>query len=216
MKKEAIILLHVENDPLGVLQEVLEERNISIVPLYAAHDALTKALNSELLILMGGPMGANEEHLYPFLAEEMQIIKQRISSDQATLGVCLGAQLLAKAAGARVYSPGVGEYGWAPIHLTPSGKNSCLKMLDDCPVFHWHADTFDLPKKASLLASSVACPNQAFRLGENVLGIQFHIEVNQKKLDAMFPMKQVQLSPCMGDVQLRSKRCLHAWLDSMD
>jgi GMP synthase (glutamine-hydrolysing) len=101
------------------------------------------------------------------------------------LGVCLGAQLIAAAAGARVYPSGVKEIGWGSISLTDAGKDSCLKHLSECDhtVLHWHGDTFDLPPDATLLASTSLVKNQAFTLGRNVLALQFHAEVNPQTLE---------------------------------
>lgn len=132
----------------------------------------------EGLVVMGGPMGAHETDKHPFLAEECSLIAKLVRRNRPVLGVCLGAQLLARALGARVF-PGQGpEIGFGFVELTAEGKRDALFGPNgpSVPVFHWHGDTFDLPAGATLLASSVQYPHQAFRFGSCVYGLQFHIE----------------------------------------
>ena len=130
------------------------------------------------MVVMGGPMGAYETDKFPFLAEECTLIAEIVRRDRPVLGVCLGAQLLAKALGARVF-PGHGpEIGFGSVRLTRYGERDGLLAPagPEIPVFHWHGDTFDLPKGAVLLASSAKYPHQAFRFGEHAYGLQFHVE----------------------------------------
>jgi GMP synthase-like glutamine amidotransferase len=128
-------------------------------------------------------MAVYEMDRTPYLQDEVQLIERSLAAGRSILGVCLGAQLLAHVLGARVYPGGTQEVGWSEVTLTDEG------MVDRCagelalfgsrqaPVFQWHGDTFDLPSGAELLASSTIYPNQAFRYGTNVYGLQFHIEV---------------------------------------
>jgi GMP synthase (glutamine-hydrolysing) len=126
---------------------------------------------------MGGPIGAYEDEIYPFLRDEIAVLQDRLASQRPTMGVCLGAQLIARAANARVYPSGVREIGFAPIALSSVGRRSCLAPFAEEPVtLHWHGDTFDLPTGATLLASTPLCANQAFALGDNFIGFQFHPE----------------------------------------
>lgn len=139
----------------------------------AAHDPLA----ADLLVIGGGPLGVYDAPDYPFLSEEIDFIRRRIEADKPTIGVCLGSQLLAAAAGARVYPSGTSEIGIMPITLTDAGRASCLAPFADEPLtLHWHGDTFDLPVGATLLASTDKVKHQAYALGDRVLGVQFHPE----------------------------------------
>lgn len=132
----------------------------------------------EGLVVMGGPMGAYETGEQPFLARECSLITELVLRNRPVLGVCLGAQLLARALGARVF-PGHGpEIGCGFVQLTAEGSRDPLlgPAGPAIPVFHWHGDTFDLPEGATLLASSVDYPHQAFRFGKCAYGLQFHVE----------------------------------------
>jgi GMP synthase-like glutamine amidotransferase len=131
------------------------------------------------LILMGGPLGADDEKKYPWLAAEKAFIERAFSSDLVITGVCLGAQLIASVLGARVYANRDREIGWWPIELTDEAVGSPLfrglpRTLES---FHWHGDTFDLPAGSTRLARSEACENQVFAYGSKVLGIQCHFEM---------------------------------------
>ncbi len=132
------------------------------------------------LIVMGGPMGVYEQDRYPFLKRELDYIGKVIAAKKPVLGICLGSQLIAHALGARVYPNKKKEIGWYRVHLTAEGKKDPLmKGGANAPrVFQWHGDTFDLPKGARRLASSSLCKNQAFRFGNNVYGLQYHLEVD--------------------------------------
>ena len=130
------------------------------------------------LVIMGGPMGVGDTAEYPWLAAEQAFIRQSIDAGKTLVGVCLGAQLIAAALGARVYRNAHKEIGWLPIELTPDGQVSELFgwLPRSLQVFHWHGDTFDLPAGALLLAGSAACAHQAFLYDGRVLGLQFHLE----------------------------------------
>jgi GMP synthase (glutamine-hydrolysing) len=125
-------------------------------------------------LLLGGSGSANDAHLIA----EVQLIQRAVAAGTPVLGVCLGAQLIAKALGSKVYRNRETEIGWAPIRFTDDAHDDALFDGFTVPetVFHWHSDTFDLPEGAVRLASSDACQNQAFRYGSNVYGLQFHLE----------------------------------------
>ncbi len=133
-------------------------------------------LEPDLVVVLGGPIGVYEDKAYPFLADEIALLKSRLAADRPTLGICLGAQLIARALGARVYASGLKEIGFSPLKLTAAGRVSCLRHLADVPVLHWHGDTYDQPDGTELLASSELVTQQAFARGRNLLGLQFHPE----------------------------------------
>ena len=130
----------------------------------------------DLLIVMGGPMSVNDEKRYPWLAPEKQFIRQMVMSGKPVLGICLGAQLIASAMGAKVYPNSVKEIGWFPIYGVSSSDRSIFCFPQSVQAFHWHGETFDLPTGATRIAKSDGCENQAFQLGHSVIGLQFHLE----------------------------------------
>ena len=183
--RTAVVIRHVHFEDLGAFAPVLESAGHAVRLLDAGVDDLRDAIPHptapDLLIVLGGPIGAYEEDRYPFLADELRLLEARLAAGCPTLGICLGAQLMARALGARVYpmSGGRKEIGWAPVSLTPAGERSPLRHLADAAsVLHWHGDTFDLPTGSDLLASTVICRNQAFAPGRHGLGLQFHPEAS--------------------------------------
>ncbi len=134
-------------------------------------------ISPDLVVLMGGPMGVYEADRHPWIGHEIERLRDRLAVDRPTLGVCLGAQLVAAAMGARVYAGPSPEIGFAAIALTEPGYESPLRHLNGCAVLHWHGDTFDLPFGAQRLAHSDPYERQAFRRGDTVLAVQFHAEM---------------------------------------
>ena len=143
---------------------------------------------ADLLIVLGGPFGAYETETYPFLAREIGILERRLALGRPTLGICLGAQLMAKALGARVFPGPVKEVGWGRIDLTAEGRASALKPLSDdgAVVLHWHGDTFDLPDGATRLAANANYQNQAFSYDDRALALQFHLEADGAVLEKWY------------------------------
>jgi GMP synthase-like glutamine amidotransferase len=174
-----LVFRHSPSDGLGLIGNALDANSISYdyADLYAPASAAPPLNEADALILMGGSMSANDG--LPFISCEIEYIRDAVRRGKPVLGVCLGAQLIAKALGARVYANSVREIGWAPVNFTDAALRDSLftGMAQAEVIFHWHAETFDLPAGAALLASSAACRNQAFRVGDRIYGLQFHLEV---------------------------------------
>lgn len=183
--KSALAIRHVHFEDLGIVAPVLEAHGYEVAYVDAGVDDLAAIEPSamDLLVVLGGPIGAYEEKHYPFLTAEMHVIGRRIAADLPTLGICLGAQLMARAMGADVRPGPAKEIGWGPVTLTEAGLAGPLRHLGSEPVLHWHGDAFTLPDGAERLASTDICPNQAFSAGPNILGLQFHPEVAVEGFD---------------------------------
>lgn len=172
---------HVLFEDLGVLDPLLRERGFEIRYLDAGVDPI-EAVDDDLLVVLGGPIGVGDRADYPVLDEELAVIRKRLDDGTPLLGICLGAQLIAAALGARV-APQATEIGYAPVELTDAGRAGPLGELGNTPVLHWHGDMFQIPEGAVRLAGTDACPNQAFALGERVLALQFHLETDHRRLE---------------------------------
>jgi GMP synthase (glutamine-hydrolysing) len=172
---QIVAIRHVAFEDLGVWASTLRGRGHEVSYLDAGDD-YAQAARADLLIVLGGPIGLADHAEYPFLNDEVDMVKERLARDAPTLGVCLGAQIMASALGARVFAGDAKEIGWGILSLTPAAATSPIVALADAPVLHWHGDTFDLPRGATLLASTSATPHQAFAHGRS-LALQFHTEV---------------------------------------
>jgi GMP synthase (glutamine-hydrolysing) len=181
--RRAVAIRHVAFEDLGTFGEVLAGRGFDVEYLEAGRDGFEAVGDPDLLVVLGGPIGAYEQDIYPFLAAETKLVEARLRAGRPIVGICLGAQIMAQALGARVYPSGVKEIGWVPVTLTEAGRGSCLAALGDAPVLHWHGDTFDLPGDAALLASSSLVKHQAYAWGASALALQFHIEVKGRDLE---------------------------------
>lgn len=181
----ALAIRHIDFEDLGTLDPLLRGRGYDIRYVNPAVEDLA-ALDPEepeLLIILGGPIGAYDEELYPFLKNELALVGHRLECKKPILGICLGAQLIARALGAKVYPLGVKEIGFAPLNLTDEGRQSPLAAIGSVPVLHWHGDQFDIPEGALRLAGTAIGRNQAFAMGRNVLGLQFHLEVDVNRIE---------------------------------
>lgn len=189
-RRSAIALRHVAFEDLGLLAPVLEREGWDVAYREASLDDLddTSLREAGLLVVLGGPIGVYDTASFPFLSAVVALIEQRLSRDLPVLGICLGAQLMAKALGSRVYAGPVKEIGWGRVELTGEGAASCLSPLqeDDAVVLHWHGDTFDLPDGARRLASNRHYQNQAFAHGRNALALQFHLEADPHRLEQWY------------------------------
>lgn len=233
--KTAVVFRHIEMEGLGVLDAVFEHWDFAFCYAEAGTEDLADAVSPEpdLLVILGGPMGVYEADKYPYLTEEIRLIRDRLASGKPMLGICLGAQLIAHAAGADVYRAKQPEVGYQPITLTAAGETSCLSHMagSQFNVLHWHGDTFDLPAGAERLCSSATTENQGFAIGRNVLGLQFHVEVTPKDLDGWLANGLDELAILAGadaaqlradaarigaDVAVMGARAIDAWLTQLD
>ena len=179
------VLQHVPFEGLGSIKPWLDARGATISwTRFYQSPQLPDLAEVDFLIALGGPMSVNDEAELPWLVEEKRFIAEAIGAGKPVLGICLGAQLIASALGARVYPNKLKEIGWFDINGTSDGS-SCFQFPDLAKVFHWHGETFDLPLGAVRLASSPACENQAFQIGSNVIGLQFHLETTPESADAI-------------------------------
>lgn len=187
MHAEVVAIRHVHFEDLGSFEQVLGERGrrVRYVDVGASRVEVLDALQPSLLVLLGGPLSVYDDAQYPSIAPLAALVRQRIDAGLPILGICLGAQFIARALGARVYPAAEKELGWAPLALTDAGRASPLRHLDGAhtSMLHWHGDTFDLPQGATRLASTPACENQAFVWGDHVLGLQCHPEIRTDRFE---------------------------------
>jgi GMP synthase (glutamine-hydrolysing) len=226
----AIALRHVAFEDLGLFGPILEAAGWKVSYREAPIDDLDDVSieQSDLLIILGGPIGVYETHAYPFRSKEVALLERRLGKGLPTLGICLGSQLMAKALGSRVFAGPVKEIGWGKIELTSAGRASCLSPLgtDTALVLHWHGDTFDLPREATRLAFNVNHEHQAFSYGRNSLALQFHLEVEPLQLEKWLVGHAVELTragipaqrlrvdtaAAAGRVREQAKAVFAAWL----
>jgi GMP synthase-like glutamine amidotransferase len=184
-----LIVQHLEPEGPYAIREALQDAGVSVDlrPVFAGAPLPPDLAGVDGLVVMGGPMSAGADEGFPTRRAELDLLAEALDAGLPTLGVCLGAQLLALAGGGMVYPGADGpEIGWGPVELTASAAEDPL--LADLPgrltVMHWHGDTFDLPPGAAPLATSSRYRNQAFRHGPRAWGLQFHLEIDQQAVAA--------------------------------
>lgn len=230
--KTAIAIRHLDFEDLGTLEPVLAARGYTLRYLDATTDDLCveDAASADLLVVLGGPIGAFDDNLYPFVNDELALICQRLESRLPLLGICLGAQLIARALGASVVSMGVKEIGFTPLALTPEGEASPLAALSKVPVLHWHGDRFDIPTGATRLAGTPVCVNQAFSVDRHVLALQCHLEAAPDRIERWLvghacELAQTGIDPrtlrseaqaWQFDLPLAAQVVFSAWLDGAE
>lgn len=176
MNRRAAVIRHVHFEDLGLLEPLLTARGFDIRYHEAWSTDFQAAADADMVVLLGGPISVNDTDDYPFLGPEIALAARRLAHDQPLLGLCLGAQIIAKAAGGTIRPGPEKEIGWAPLRLTAEGLASPLVHLRDVPVLHWHGEICELPDDIPPLASTGACRYQAFQVGEWCLALQFHAE----------------------------------------
>jgi GMP synthase (glutamine-hydrolysing) len=178
--KTAHVIRHIYFEDLGLLGPILTEHGYHYHYWDAGMDDLKELeqMTPDLLIILGGPISANDTDAYPFLETEQRLVLRQIASSRPLLGICLGAQIIARAVGSRVEPMVAKEIGFGPLALTEAGHQSVLAPLADAEaVLHWHGEFCQSERQLSALACTPGCTNQAFLSGPYVLGLQFHLEV---------------------------------------
>jgi GMP synthase (glutamine-hydrolysing) len=229
MTRSCLAVRHVAFEDLGLLGPLLSARGYDI----RYHDAGIERfapdtlLASDLVVVLGGPIGVYECELYPFVTDEIAAVAARLDANKPILGVCLGAQMMAAALGARVAPGPIKEIGYAPLTLTATGRSSVLAPLAASLVLHWHGDNCELPVGCECLASTQHCPVQAFSRTPTQLGLQFHLETEPARFEAWLVGHTVELGKAGLDPRkLREEarkfgpvlrevghKVLSAWLD---
>lgn len=188
MRKEIIALQHIGIEGPGTMGDFFNSTAWRLLILDVSNgDALPENLEDiQAVISLGGPMNVYEEDKYPFLKDEDDFLRKAVREEIPVLGICLGAQLLAKACGAKVRKASVEEIGWKKVNLTEAARGDPLfqGLYSPLNVFQWHQDSFEIPEGGLHLAESQACRNQAFRFGRNAYGLQFHMEVTTEMLES--------------------------------
>ena len=178
MPPKILVVQNTTLDPVGILGEELTHCGAQLVTWLTEQQPLPPAGDFAGLVIMGGPMGAYDDDQFPHLRQTVDLIQQFYREDKPVLGVCLGAQLIARAFGSPVYPHSTPELGFTPVSVVDSTAPE--PWLKDCPadlqLMQWHFDTFDLPASATLLMANDTCQNQAFRIGTKIYGFQFHLE----------------------------------------
>lgn len=203
--KTAIAVRHVHFEDLGTLEPLLRQRDyrISYCDAGTENSHRTDIEAADLLVVLGAPIGAFDDSTYPFLSQELKWIEQRLRAERPLLGICLGAQLMARAKGANVAQMNQKEIGFSPIELTTAGRASALGALPPgTAVLHWHGDQFEIPRGSESLARTDICPHQAFAAGKHALGLQFHLEADADRIEPWLIGHASELSQAGVDPRL--------------
>jgi GMP synthase (glutamine-hydrolysing) len=212
-------ILSVQNiayETLGTLEQMFKDDGFKIVKIDARIDPVpVSVMDYDAVVILGGPVAVYDN--LPYLKREQELIRDAIKNNTPVLGVCLGSQVLAQAAGGRVYKGKRKEIGWRDVYLTLASSNDIFKGVTDkrMRVFQWHGDTYDLPTNAKMLAYSDLYP-QAFRIGSAV-GIQFHLEVDRRLIESWIreysaevnaeKIEPAGIMPGPGDLEQLAARC---------
>ena len=230
--KTAIAIRHLDFEDLGTLEPLLVTRGYAVRYVDATTDDLhtVDTASADLLVVLGGPISAFDDSIYPFIDDELAVIFRRLESRRPILGICLGAQLIARALGASVSGMGVKEIGFAPLTLSKEGKSSPLAALGKVPVLHWHGECFDIPAGATRLAGTDMCTNQAFSIDNHVLALQCHLEADPYRIERWLVGHACELATAdidpralraeahafQADLPLAARMAFASWLDGIE
>ncbi|GAV21128.1 GMP synthase [glutamine-hydrolyzing] [Mariprofundus micogutta] len=185
MKQPILIIQQLEHEPPGMISDIILDNGWQYEVLMAQQTIIPQAMrNFSGLIIMGGHLSANDTHL-EFIDRQIRLLRWCMHFNFPVLGICLGAQLLAKAAGAEIMTSPVRELGWYPMHPTFLAEGDSLfgdLLASGLHVFQWHGETFTLPDHATLLATCPEVVNQAFKLAGRQYGLQFHTQVTESMI----------------------------------
>ncbi|WP_230661118.1 glutamine amidotransferase [Psychrobacter sp. I-STPA10] len=228
--KTVLVIRHIHFEDLGILEKVFKALhfNITYVEAPTVDFATLDPLADDLLVVLGAPIGAFDDALYPFLQQELDFIAKRLTANKPMLGICLGAQLFARLLGASVYPMSGKEIGFGTLQLATNIHNP-LQPLQDVPVLHWHGDQFDIPEGCVCLAATQLCPNQAFMYNHHVLALQFHLEADPTKIEHWLVGHACELNTANVDIQkirhdaqkygnglvIAGKKVVSNWLNSI-
>ena len=180
------VLQHVEFEGPAAVGDWAAGRGFPLRLFHLHRDTTLPLLSDfDMLTVMGGPMSANDEAQLGWLGPEIALVREAIAADKTVLGICLGAQIIAKALGATVYPGTAKEIGWFPVQRMAGSHSFFDGLPDSFTPLHWHGETFDLPHEATLLANSKITKTQAFAVGRRVLGLQFHMEATEESVRAL-------------------------------
>lgn len=190
-------LLHVPFEGTGCIADWIAKNNFQSTETRLWETAKLPDMESfDLLVIMGGPMSVNDTEELAWLFDEKNFIENAINEGKQVLGICLGAQLIAKVLGSEVYPNKQKEIGWFPVRMNQSAENTLLHFFPkEFITFHWHGEAFDLPQGATHLAQSDATLHQAFTYGDNVVALQFHPEMTQDSMREMLKEGDDELKP---------------------
>ena len=211
--KSLLAVRHVHFENLGALEPLFVAAGYTVEYLEAPTANWAQQQPADLLVLLGGPISVNDVRDYPFLGPELAHVQAQLAAARPVLGLCLGAQLMARALGSAVRSMGHKEIGWSPVEATEAGRRHALRHLlsPSLALLHFHGETFELPPGAELLASTALCRHQAFALGKSALGLQFHPEVTAEQLESWWVGHTGELAAEKLDITaLRAQSYEHA------
>ncbi len=237
-RPKILVFQHVPYEPLGTLDPLLKAAGFRIRYVNFGRDPSQRpALDRyAALIILGGPMNADQIDSHPNLITEVDVIREALERDMSVLGICLGAQLLAKALGGRVVRNAEREIGWYDVELTDAGASDPVlsAFARRQRVFQWHEDGIELPPGVEHLASSPASPVQAFRHGEHAYGLQFHLEVNAALIERWLSVPahrevlaeergnvdpdriRAEVPRCIDDIEALSRQTFSRWIDRFE